>query len=142
MIAGAGAGSSPLLGTPPSHPAPAGAPTFPGPAHPGPVCQTGPAEQVLRNQPVNLQLLQIWSKPETFSDINITTANTARQAEVLKGMLFYLGENQDIYTPATTTTTINIILECFARHEKYEVIMCAELSREERRGKQDQNTQF
>ena len=49
-------------------------------------------------------------------------------------MLFYLGENQDIYTLATTTTTttttINIILECFASPEKYEVIMRAELSRE------------
>ena len=47
-------------------------------------------------------------------------------------MLFYLGENQYIYTLATTTTTttINIILECFASPEKYEVIMRAELSRE------------
>ena len=39
-------------------------------------------------------------------------------------MLFYLGENQDIYTLATTTTTtsINIILECFASHHVRRVI--------------------
>ena len=46
----------------------------------------GPADQLLRNQPVNLQLLQIWSKPETFSDVNITTANTAAWTAVVGGM--------------------------------------------------------
>ena len=61
-------------------PAP-GAHTFPGPAPGRPVlCDTTGRHQLLRNQPVNLQLLQIWSKPETFSDINITTANTGRLA--------------------------------------------------------------
>ena len=54
--------------------------------------------------------------------------------EVLKGMLFYLGETQVIYTPAPAT--ISIILECFASPKKYEVIMCAELSRKIGKGSQ------
>ena len=103
-----------------------------------------PPDQLLRNQPVNLQLLQIWSKPETFSGRQHHHCKHRPGphwwwAELLKGNVI-LPWRESGYLHTRATTTINIILECFARTEKYGVIMCAELSREGRWSKQEQNT--
>ena len=59
----------------------------------------------------------------------LQTRGLAGRYWLLKGNVI-LPWTESGYLHTIATTTINIILECFASTEKYEVIMCAELSRE------------